>query len=381
MEKIKILLIEDNPGDAVLLSEILKESKDITFEINHAHRLEEALKASKDSFDIILSDLSLPDSSGLNTYRNIRKQFPAMPIVILSGNLDESVAVTAVREGAQDYLIKGQPDSPTLTRCIRYSIERKRSEQEIEQMRVLQQNSAKMASLGEMAGGVAHEINTPLGSILLTSQALKGIVSDLDTPSKKTLVEMVDLIEKTTNRISKIVRSLKTFSRGSSDAPFIETRLWEIVDGAVTLCTEKFSQLGVDLKIKISESDETKLQCRESEISQVILNLLTNARDAVEPLNDKWVQLDYKNNGNTIQIRITDSGPGIPKEIQDRIFNPFFTSKEIGKGTGLGLSISKGIIESHGGSLTLDTSSPNTTFIINLPKIQQQSAEALFKEK
>ncbi len=117
------------------------------------------------------------------------------------------------------------------------------------------------------------------------------------------------------------------------------------------------------------------IQCRESEIAQVLFNLVSNAGDAVADLSERWIKLDYQNTAEEANIRIMDSGPGIPEEIQQKIFHPFFTTKDIGKGTGLGLAVSVGIIESHGGKIDIDSSSPNTTFIIKIPKVQIQKTE------
>ena len=102
-------------------------------------------------------------------------------------------------------------------------------------------------------------------------------------------------------------------------------------------------------------------------MSQVILNLLNNAFDAIENKDEKWVEVQTLQNKNWVEIRVSDCGHGIPKEIQDKILQPFFTTKEVGKGTGLGLSISKGIIESHGGDLTIDNEAKNTTFVARIP--------------
>jgi signal transduction histidine kinase len=110
------------------------------------------------------------------------------------------------------------------------------------------------------------------------------------------------------------------------------------------------------------------LDCREVQLSQVILNLLNNAFDAISELPNKWVHLESRMNEGIIEIRVIDSGSGIPEELREKILQPFFTTKEVGQGTGLGLSISKGIIESHGGTLSIDIKSQNTCFVIQIPQ-------------
>lgn len=130
MEHIKLLLIEDNPGDARLIKEMLAESKNISFDLEWKESLAEGLKSiDEESFDIILLDLMLPDSKGFGTFERLKLKAPGIPIVVNSGIGDEALAIRAVREGAQDYLIKGKADSNLLSRAIRYAIERTRSEE------------------------------------------------------------------------------------------------------------------------------------------------------------------------------------------------------------------------------------------------------------
>ena len=140
------------------------------------------------------------------------------------------------------------------------------------------------------------------------------------------------------------------------------------------LCLEKFRNDGIELFIeKIFDVD---IQCRAAEISQVILNLLNNAYDAVIELPKKWIRIEMRYiSAERVQLLITDSGSGISKEIAEKIMLPFFSTKNVSKGTGLGLSISKKIMEDHWGNLFLDDSSPNTRFILEIP-ITQTLAEA-----
>lgn len=372
-QPLRILLLEDNPGDARLIQELLKETAENLFLVQNVTTFAQAVEVLASSpFDVLLLDLTLPDSSGLETYRSVRSRFPEIPIIIFSGNTDETTAITAVREGAQDYLVKGQIDGPALVRCIRYGIERKEFEKKIDQMRSQHQHSAKMAALGEMAGGVAHEINTPLGAILLTVSSLRTMIQPLAEAenNKETMLQMVDLVEQTTHRIATIVKSLRAFSKDSSDTPFMDAEVQSLVESAISLCSEKFGHLGITLDLNTSSFNGISIQCRESEIIQVLLSLLNNSRDAVEHFQEKWVKVSCKDLGKDVAFTIEDSGNGIPKEIVEKIFNPFFTSKDIGKGTGLGLSISKGIVDSHGGSIYVDETSKHTTFVVRLPKVQ-----------
>lgn len=224
--------------------------------------------------------------------------------------------------------------------------------------------SAKLSSLGEMAAGIAHEINNPLAIIYGTASQAKRKF-DNGTLEKERLAENLSTIITTTERIAKIVKGLRTFSRESVGDPMTTNYLWQIIEDTLELCKEKFRFHSIDLEV-ICEQD-IKIDCRPSQISQVIMNLLSNAYDAVEQLTSRWIKVIAEKKAGFVELSVTDSGNGIPPEIVAKIMQPFFTTKSIGKGTGLGLSISTGIAESHGGKLSYDKDGPNTRFILVLP--------------
>jgi len=229
--------------------------------------------------------------------------------------------------------------------------------------------SAKMAALGEMAAGIAHEINNPLAIIHGNAGQLKEM-AEMGTPPTGDVTKMAKKIEATAMRISKIVKSLRSFAREAQDDPFQCVPVKTIIEDTIEFCRERFRSHTTDLIVDpIPES--LRIECRSVQVSQVILNLLNNAKDATETLPEKWVRLSTQDLGNTVEIAVTDSGKGIPQEIRAKILQPFFTTKEVGKGTGLGLSVSKGIVESHRGKLILDYQSPNTRFLVRLPKTQE----------
>jgi C4-dicarboxylate-specific signal transduction histidine kinase len=229
-------------------------------------------------------------------------------------------------------------------------------------------SSSKMSALGEMASGVAHEINNPLAIIQVRAEQLKEI-AETEEIDNTIVIDVVDEIIKTATRIATIVKGLRSFARDGRNDPFQLAVLKTIIEETVDLCKEKFKHNNIHLDIKpISVSME--IECRATQISQVILNLLNNAYDAIQQSEEKWVCVAVSDLGHQIEISIMDSGKGIPKELQDKIMQPFFTTKEIGRGTGLGLSISRGIILSHRGQLIIDNASKNTHFIIQLPKAQ-----------
>ena len=230
----------------------------------------------------------------------------------------------------------------------------------VERQRLESEKSAKMAALGEMAGGIAHEINNPLAIITGYIQRLK---TSLQAPDTKTS-EYIATIEKTALRITKIVKGLRQFSRSADDDPTARTQVKEIVDDTLVLCSER---LKYELKfIYAGCAGDLYLDCRGTEISQVLMNLLTNAADAAMTTEEKWVKLEVTKVNAYVLIEVTDSGKGIPMSVQDKMLQPFFTTKAVGRGTGLGLSISKGIIEKHGGALSYSDSGGNTKFTMRL---------------
>lgn len=230
-------------------------------------------------------------------------------------------------------------------------------------------NISKMSSLGEMAAGVAHEINNPL---MITRGYLDKIQKTIHNDLEK-YSEISVSVEKAISgvlRVAKIVAGLRSFARNGNNDPMASVDLDKILSETLEMCIERFKH--GEIALHTSNEIKTKILCRESQISQVFLNLLNNAFDAVAEIDvkDKWVKLlveEDKIGSGKIIIRIIDCGNGIPEEVAKKVLEPFFTTKETGKGTGLGLSISVGIIEDHNGKLYLDTKHPNTCFVIELP--------------
>ncbi len=243
--------------------------------------------------------------------------------------------------------------------------EQKEQQAVIEEHRAKMLQSAKLSALGEMAGGVAHEINSPLTVISLSVDHLRDLVQD-EKLDKEAVERALDRIENTTFRIARIIKSLKTFCSDGSAQPTTDIPVRELIDDTLSFCSQRFSTGSVDLRV--GELPQLVLPCRPVELSQVLLNLLNNAYDAVMSEGDRWIQLAVEDKGDMVEISVTDSGPGIPVGVRDRIMQPFFTTKQPGHGTGLGLSISRGIAESHGGELFLDENSKRTRFVLRLPK-------------
>lgn len=242
--------------------------------------------------------------------------------------------------------------------------ETKRLERELEAERLKIMGQAKLASLGEMAGGIAHEINNPLAIISARASNLKRQLERGEIEPEKFLSGL-SKIEETVERIAKIIRGLRTFSRNADKDVMVPVAISTIVEDSLELCRERFKNHGIE--IKLTGDQDVVIECRSAQIAQIIVNLLGNAFDAVERLNEKWVAIDLSVANGFLKIMVTDSGRGIAREVVEKMMHPFFTTKEIGKGTGLGLSISRGIAEDHHGSLAYNSSSNNTSFILSLP--------------
>ena len=230
-----------------------------------------------------------------------------------------------------------------------------------------------MSALGEMAGGMAHEINNPMGIIHARASDLIEVASESETVPSQTVVATMEKIRNTATRVTKITMGLRKFARETRGDPAAETGVRQILDETLPFCMERLKQNSVELRVAPVEQS-LRINCRPTEISQVLLNLLNNAVDAVEPLGEKWVELQVKSAGKEVEISVTDSGRGIPKHFRDKVGQPFFTTKQVGHGTGLGLSISRGIVEAHGGSLHLDAESEHTRFVVTLPKAAEAPA-------
>lgn len=244
---------------------------------------------------------------------------------------------------------------------------------EAEAQRARSQNTAKMAALGEMSSGIAHEINNPLAIIRGKAQRIQRMV---DSGSDKELIRKdIGLVCSTVDRIAKIIKGLRAFARDGSQDAFVTQSVSGIIEDTLSLCQNRLSNHGVTLKVN-PFPPSIEVDCRPSQISEVLLNLLGNSFDAIETLEEKWIEISVVDLQDSLQIRVTDSGSGIPSELREKIVLPFFTTKEVGKGTGLGLSISRGIIEGHGGSLDIDVASKNTCFVIQLPKRHREASTA-----
>lgn len=246
----------------------------------------------------------------------------------------------------------------TITRDISPEIELRKS---LEQEREKLAQAAKLASLGELAAGVAHEINNPL-TVISGSTSLIRRAGD----NRVRVAQYTEKIDKSVARITSIVNGLRKYSRASTSTVMLPTDLNAVITEAIELVTPKARNNNHALHF---EPDSPHLigRCDEIQIEQVIINLLTNAIDANRDRENSWTRIYSRLVDDMCEIVVQDSGTGIEPAIANKLFDPFFTTKEVGAGTGLGLSISSGIVSNHAGKLEYTVRDGHTAFILKLP--------------
>ena len=354
-DQIKVLLVEDDEDDYILIRGLLANVPGDRFRIEWVRNFDAGINAIQSgSHDVCLLDYHLGDRDGLDLLRVGMKQGNKIPIILLTGTGDYAVDNEAMQSGAADFLVKSQVDSTLLERSIRYAVSHRRLEEQVRE-------TSRLASIGQLAAGVAHEINNPLTSIvgycqLLMAQKLSdSLSSDIQT------------IYCEAQRAAKIVQNLLLFARKTdSDKRYLDIAV--LLERAQELMSYDFKASNINVIKKVS-SDLPKTMVDEYQIVQVFLNILANAEQECRATNRRGqLAIRARTVGDRIRISISDDGPGITPLNLNQIFEPFFTTKEVGKGTGLGLSICYGIIRQHGGDLWAESDSGNgATFHIELP--------------
>jgi two-component system, chemotaxis family, CheB/CheR fusion protein len=228
--------------------------------------------------------------------------------------------------------------------------------------------ASKLSALGEMAAGIGHELKTPLNTI----QGYVDLVYELykqGLHADNSIMEAVSHIEETVADISNIIVSLKSISKNKKEETFTLIDIQDVVKDVQRVCSLHLKNKGIRLSWHLP-TRKVLIEAKPSQLTQVLINLINNAVEAISNLKDKWINAEFKMKDEELYIRLTDSGFGIPEPVASKIMTPFFTTKA--DGTGLGLSLSKNIILMHSGELSLDTKSPHTSFVIRLPLKQGQ---------
>lgn len=225
-------------------------------------------------------------------------------------------------------------------------------------------HKSKLASLGEMSAGIAHEINNPLAIIegtLRLMQKTPNLSEDFKTK--------FGTIEKSSFRISKIINGLRKFSRTSEKQTFSPHSLRAILNEIISLVDSNLKRNFIPLKLTCET--ESQIYCNEIEIEQVMMNLINNSIDAIKNTKEPWIQILITESDSEMLLQIKDSGKNLTEEVTEKLFQPFFTTKAVGEGTGLGLSIVKGILDDHNAIIQLNKESVNTCFEIKFKKYKE----------
>lgn len=246
--------------------------------------------------------------------------------------------------------------------------EKRRMREELEHTRSRQVEASRLVSIGQMAAGVAHEINNPLTVIMGKAWMIdEKLANGLPLTPEQIRDAMAKITEYAT-RIGRIVKALRAFSRDPSSDPMTVAPIQDVFSDTMSMCAERFRNHGV--KLTVDPIPAEAVRCRPMQISQILVNLLNNAFDSARVAgNSPEVRIEFASGEQGLEIRVTDSGPGVPEGLEERIFEPFFTTKEVGKGTGLGLSISNSLAKDHGGTLRLDLARSRSCFLLRLPRV------------
>jgi len=418
---LRVLLVEDFEEHLHLFTELLATQPE-AFEIEMATSLAEArTRLNSGKYDVILLDLGLPDSDGIETYERIAEAAPELPVVVLSGTGDSALAFQTVERGAQDYLAKGIVDADLLARSIRYAVERKRNQFELRHVNdllerrvrertealeranarlqeevaerrkaeaaVLESNSQlatalarlkktqdeiiqreRMHALGRMANGIAHDFNNALAPILGFSELLLMKPETLTDPRRAR--GYLEMIHKSAKESAVIVARLREFYRYRDEREiFMPVVINDLVLHVISLTQPRWKDqalaAGVMIDVRTEMSNVPTVPANESELREALANLVFNAIDAIPKRGTITIRTEVM--GRWLVVTVTDDGLGMTEEVHARCLEPFFSTKSM-EGTGLGLGSVYGIVRRHDGEIEIQTEQGRGTSVaISLP--------------
>ncbi|AKJ00126.1 signal transduction histidine kinase [Archangium gephyra] len=375
VKPLRLLLVEDNPGDARLLQEELKEVATTRFEVRHVTRMAEALAVvSEPGLDVVLLDLSLPDGHGLSNIERVVQTAPALPLVVLTGTDDEQLAMRAVHAGAQDYLVKGQATGPLLVRALRYAIERKRAEEGLKR-----EEAARQTALfrEQFLGILGHDLRNPLQAIS-GNAALLLRYGGLSEPQRKA----INRISISSDRMARMISDILDFTRTRLGGGYTLQRTWMNVHDVLKQVVEELEVAHPQKSFELSVSGTGWGEWDADRVAQAASNLVGNAVQ-YSP-EGSAVRVLARDEGDGVRVEIHNQGTPIPAERLPHIFDPFVRGQQGSRsssgsrsGLGLGLYITHEIVKAHGGSLQVrSTEAEGTCFWLKLPRHAPPAAKS-----
>jgi signal transduction histidine kinase len=376
---LRVLLVEDSEDDAELLVRELRRGglEPRWLRVDTRDALEAAL--TEDRWDAVFADYSMPRFSAPEAFLMLKARGLDVPFIIVSGTVGEEAAVAAMKSGVHDYLLKDK-----LARLVPV-VERELREAEVRaERRKMQERlmiSDRMASMGTLAAGVAHEINNPLASVManleLAVQSVEELAGRLgDSAELDGIGEELQDAREGAERIRNIVRDLKIFSRSGEDRKGL-VDVQRVLESATRMAWNEIRHRGRLVK---NYSAAPLVEASEAQLGQLFLNLVVNAAQAIAEgdaeNNEVRVSLSTDGAGRAV-IEVADTGAGMSKEVQEQLFRPFFTTKPIGVGTGLGLAICHQIVDGLQGHMEFETElGRGTAFRVYLPPAREEARDA-----
>jgi phosphoserine phosphatase RsbU/P len=375
----RILLVEDNPGDARLIQETLREAVSLRFELCHVTRLREARDHCETmTTDVVLLDLSLSDAHGLDTVAQCLTFAAELPIIVLTGLDDQRIAVQAVQAGAQDYLVKGQVDSTLLVRSIRYAVERKRLDMERLQLLMREREArgaaeAAVAARDEVLRVVSHDLGNSLSAVKIHAVLLGKVLSQRAEEPEEELSTRIDAIKDLVTQMHRLRQDLLDIASIDAGRLSVEEGTHEVralIEGAVATIRDRAEEKSIRLDVA-AEVDGQSVQADRDRVLQVLGNLLGNAIKFTPEGGSVTVrgEVEIGATGRMVRFTVVDTGVGIAAEHLPHIFDRFWKMKSGNPGgTGLGLAIARGIVEAHGGAIAVESrAGKGTTISFTIP--------------
>lgn len=356
----RLLLVEDNPEMQGFLSRLLSPR----YRVSVAGDGEEGFRLAREQLpEVIVSDVMMPRVDGLEMCRRLKADALTrqIPVLLLSARHGADAALEGFGAGADDYVVKPFSSPELLARV--------EAQLRIRRLALAVMRMEKQTTLGLLSAGIAHEVRNPVNAVMNAVPPLRkslGEMRSLVNGSATTEMAdaLLDSIERSGHRIRHIVDSMLALSRQEPEKLRLrETNLEEGLNATLELLRFRVSD-GVTIHREYEWHGT--VWCYPDLVNQVVMNLLVNALDSVNPREGNvWIRL--RCDGEAVRLEVSDDGPGVPGELRERIFEPFFTTKAPGAGTGLGLAVSREIMSLHGGSIELEPGDHGATFVVTLP--------------